>query len=100
LEETPKRLCEDHENARLLADRLANLPGISLDPGKVRTNIVIFDIGQSRIAPDEFVARAKACGVLLSCVGGTRIRVVTHYDVSPADCQRAADVIAGVLRAS
>ena len=45
LEETPQRLGEDHANARFLAEGLARIPGIAMDPRKVATNIVVFDIG-------------------------------------------------------
>jgi threonine aldolase len=87
LEESPPKLAEDHANARLLAERLG------LDAAGIQTNIVIFDIGQARIAPEEFIARAKEQGVLAGSAGGTRLRLVTHYDVSRADCERAAEVI-------
>jgi threonine aldolase len=98
LEEMPARLVEDHASAGLLAAGLADLPGVSIDAGKVVTNIVIFDIASSGISPDEFVARAKAGGVLLSGVGGTRVRLVTHFDVTPRDCAQALDVLSAILR--
>jgi threonine aldolase len=97
LEEMPKRLAEDHANARLLADGLVGLPGVAIDPSKVATNIVIFDIASSGIAPAAFVASAKARGVLLSGVGGTRIRMVTHLDVSRKDCEHALNALASML---
>ncbi len=97
LEQMPARLCEDHANARLLGEGLAALRGVSIDPAKVATNIAIFDIKESGIAPDAFVAAAKVRGVLLSGVGGTRIRVVTHLDVSREDCQQALEALASIL---
>jgi threonine aldolase len=89
LEEMPKRLEEDHVNARLLAEGIARLPGIALDPSTVATNIVIFDIKETGLTVADFVAKSKDQGVLLCGVGGTRIRVVTHMDVSRSDCERA-----------
>jgi len=93
LEEMPARLHEDHVNAKLLAEGIAKLPGIALDPKTVATNIVIFDIAGTGLGVADFVARAQAQGVLLSGVGGTRVRVVTHFDVSRADCERAVEGI-------
>jgi threonine aldolase len=97
LEQMPARLCEDHANAKLLAEGLAALPGVSIDPAKVVTNIAIFDIKESGITPEAFVAAAKVRGVLLSGVGGTRIRVVTHLDVSRTDCEQALETLASIL---
>ncbi len=97
LEEMPKRLCEDHANAKFLAEALAALPGVAIDPAKIATNIVIFDIAGSGIGVEQFTAQAKARGVLLSGVGGTRIRLVTHLDVSRKDCERALEVLGELL---
>lgn len=91
LEEMPKRLEEDHSNAKFLAEGLAKFPGIALEPSTVTTNIVIFDIKKTGITVPDFVAKSKEQGVLLSGVGGTRIRVVTHNDVSRSDCERALE---------
>lgn len=99
LEEMPKRLCEDHANAKFLAEGLAQLPGVSIDPAKVVTNIVIFDIAGTGVEPLQLSAQAEVRGVRLSGVGGTRIRVVTHFDVTRADCAKALAVLAELLRA-
>jgi threonine aldolase len=88
LEDTPARLHEDHENAQLLARGLAELPGVRIDPEKVRTNIVIFDVSETGLAADEICARLETRGVRASGFG-TSIRMVTHYDVSRADCETA-----------
>jgi threonine aldolase len=71
---------------------------IGLDPAKIQTNIVIFDIARTGLAAADFLARLKSSGVLAGSVGGTRIRLVTHYDVSREDCTRAGDAIATLLR--
>jgi len=88
LEESPPKLAEDHANAKLLADRL----GV-----RAQTNIVIFDIAKAGLTVEELVARVKERGVLISGIGGTRVRAVTHFDVSRADCERAADAIQAVI---
>jgi threonine aldolase len=97
LEEMPARLREDHANAKFLADGLVRIPGITIDPKRVATNIVIFDIAASGLEPDKFVAAAKARAVLLSSVGGTRVRLVTHFDVTREDCARALDVLSDIF---
>jgi len=97
LEEMPARLSEDHANAKLLAEGLAKLPGVSIDPKSVVTNIVIFDIAESGMPPSAFAAEAKARGVLLAQAHGTRIRLVTHLDVSRQNCEQALEAIASVL---
>jgi threonine aldolase len=92
LDGSPSLLPQDHDNAKLMAER------IGLDPAGVQTNIVIFDIARTGQVPVDFLARLKSSGVLAGSVGGTRIRLVTHYDVSREDCVRAADAIATLLR--
>ena len=91
LEASPRLLSDDHSNARVMAER------IGLDPANIQTNIVIFDIARTGLTPVDFLARLKSDGILAGSVGGTRIRLVTHYDVSREDCIRAADAIAGLL---
>ena len=102
LEEGPKRLHEDHENARLLAEAVAAAPGVELDLSTVETNIVIFTLtdGGAR----EFVTSLKQRGVIASAIGTHQVRFVTHLDVSRADCEQAAkisvDALAGRLTAA
>ena len=89
--ENADRLSDDHANARLMAER------IGLDPVSIQTNIVIFDIAKTNLPPAEFLARLKERDVLAGSIGGTRIRLVTHYDVSREDCVRAGEAIASLL---
>ncbi|HKP35758.1 MAG TPA: GntG family PLP-dependent aldolase [Pyrinomonadaceae bacterium] len=96
LQESPARLHEDHENARKLAEGLAELPGVKIDPEKVVTNIVIFDVAGTGQAADAICAQLKERGVLASGFG-TSIRMVTHYDVSRADTETALREIRGLL---
>ena len=93
-----ERLAEDHANARQLAADLAALPGVALDPPVVQTNIVIFTIPVG-VSVDAFVAAARSEGVLVSGVGGQRVRAVTHYGISAADCSRASHVIGRAVHA-
>jgi threonine aldolase len=97
LEEMPARLPEDHANARLLAAELGSVSGVSVrEPA---TNIVIFDIAGTGLAPAELSARLKAAGVLINGVGGSLLRAVTHADVSGEDCARAAAAVAEAVAA-
>jgi threonine aldolase len=92
LEKMPARLHEDHANARLLAEALSNMEGVAIDLDTVETNIVIFRITAGMTAAD-LVARLKARGILMSTVGPDAIRLVTHHDVSRADCMTAAEAL-------
>jgi threonine aldolase len=96
LEEGPKRLHEDHANARLLAEALAQIKGVEIDLDAVETNIVIFKLRGSGSASD-FIARLKARGVLMSDVGPSSVRLVTHLDVDRKACQAAAQVLTEAL---
>ena len=97
LQETPARLHEDHENARRLAEGLAELPGIKIDAEKVVTNIVIFDVAETGQAADAICAQLREHNVLASGFG-TSIRMVTHYDVSRADIDIALRELRNVLK--
>jgi threonine aldolase len=99
MDETPKRLYLDHENARLLADRLATVPGIDVNPTAVETNIVIFGVDKLGIPAAKFSAELKEKGVLANAVGGARLRFVTHFDVSRSDCERAVEAVASAAGA-
>jgi threonine aldolase len=96
LEETPQRLHEDHANARRLALGLAELPGISIDPEQVVTNIVLFDVSQTGMTADEICARLQGQKVLASGFGSS-IRMVTHYDVSSEDIDTALKALRAIL---
>jgi len=92
LEQGPKRLADDHSNARLLAEALANTPGVSINLKSVETNIVIFKLTAGQGAP-ELAARLKERGVLISAFGPDAIRLVTHLDVSRGACIDAAEAL-------
>jgi threonine aldolase len=87
-----ERLADDHENARILAEGLAQLPGVALDPATVETNIVIFEVEDAR----GLVARL-ADRVELQVVDSRHVRAVTHLDVGRADIERALASFAAAL---
>ena len=96
LETMPARLREDHANARLLAEALSNLEGVSIDVDSVETNIVVFQL-TGELTGEQLVSRMKARGVLISMVGPNTVRIVTHHDVSRGACIDAAEILSEVL---
>lgn len=97
LEESPKRLHEDHANARFLAEGLAAIPGIAIDPAKAVTNILVFDVAATGLASQEISKRLAAHHVLANGVTPQLMRMVTHCDVDREDCERALQVLKSVL---
>jgi threonine aldolase len=89
-----ERLTDDHENARVLAEGLAELDGVELDPGVVETNIVVFDVPDAA----EFCAALEREGVRMSALGSQRVRAVTHLDVDRAGIERAVAAARSALR--
>ncbi len=97
LEENPKRLHIDHANARFLAQELAQIPGIKIDPAKVESNILFFDVTGTGLTAQEVSKRLAAQGVLANPTSGQLIRMVTHLDVDRAGCERALQVLREVV---
>src|SRR2546428_4960767 len=89
LETMIARLAEDHAHARLLAERLCEIPGFVIDPAGVETNIVIFQT--VRLTASEVVERFKADGILCLAVEADRVRMVTHLDVGRKEILQAAE---------
>ena len=99
LEESPKNLHRDHENAKFLADGLAKIKGISLDPAKVMTNIVIFDVRATGRTAAEICGELGKRKILSGPTDKYSIRMVTHCDVNRAGIENALSAIAEVLSA-
>jgi threonine aldolase len=86
------RLAQDHDHARILANRLAEIPGIMLDPTRVETNIVIFDVGETGLTGEDFNARTVAShGVRFSVLGPSTVRAVTHLDIDAKGIRTAIE---------
>jgi threonine aldolase len=97
LESMIDRLAEDHENARQLAEGLSLIPGISIDPTTVQTNIIVFDLIAERLEPAQFVSSLAREGVRISPLGGRGMRMVTHYGIERGDIPLALAAIERVL---
>jgi len=98
LNEMIDRLAEDHANARRLAEGLAGISGLELDPGRYSTNIVYFDVIQQGLNAAELVARLQREGVRMLAAGPHTLRAVTHYEVTAQDIEYALSVMAKVMR--
>jgi len=97
LEHNVARLAEDHANAKVLAERLANIPGIKLDPPEVETNLVFFDVHETGQSAPEIAAKLLEMGVRIGATNDRRMRAVTHLDVTAADIIEAADSVEMVV---
>jgi threonine aldolase len=92
------RLQEDHRKALKLAQGLANIPNVAINPAEVETNILFFDVSRAERTAQEVAAAAKGKGVLLHPTAKTRIRCVTHLDVSFEDIDHALEAIEAVMK--
>ena len=93
------RLADDHAHARLIAQRLAACPGVRIALERTQTNIVVFELDGASVTAAALVAAARGEGVLINALGPVKLRLVTHLDVSRADCERAAGVLVALLGA-
>ena len=99
LDEMTSRLGEDHQNARVIAENLALIDGIEIDATKVRTNVVIFEITRPNMTTNKFLSALKERGVLGNVVDESRVRMLTHHDVSRKDCLTACEAMRQVMQA-
>ena len=90
-----ERLREDHENAQLLARGLGELRGITVEP--VETNLIFFDISKLHATAEDFNSLLKKRGLRVSILGKTRLRAVTHLDVSREQVEEALIIIREVV---
>ena len=97
LEKMTGRLAEDHANAQLLARGLTEIGRVKIDPERVQTNIIVFDISGTGQTPAEFSTKLKQRGVLANGINNREMRMVTHKDVSGDDCETALGVIREAL---
>jgi threonine aldolase len=93
-----ERLAEDHVNAKILAEGLAEIPGITLNPSEVETNIVIFDISKSGLSTSDVLNRFLEHGLRMSPALPTRVRAVTHLDISRQQVEEAIVISKKALR--
>ncbi|HZT74770.1 MAG TPA: GntG family PLP-dependent aldolase [Terriglobales bacterium] len=97
LEKGPARLAQDHALAKRLAEGLAEIRGVEIDPARVETNIVIFGTARTGFSAAEIVARMAEHNVLAGAAGPDAIRLVTHLDVDAAKIEEALRVIRAAI---
>jgi threonine aldolase len=98
LEEGPKELPNDHANAAFLAGELAKIASLKVTPAV--TNIVVFDVSATGLAPKEISARLKERGIRMNGFNERMMRALTHRDVAREQCAIAVAELAGILRSS
>ncbi len=87
------RLPEDHANAKLLAEGLASMEGLTVPFEHVQSNIVYFNVERDGKSAADFAAGLRSHGVLVLPTGPRTMRAVTHYMVSRKDILRALDAV-------
>lgn len=97
LEESPKRLHEDHANARRLAEGLAEIPQLIIDPETVVTNILIVDISKTGKTQADICNKLRENGIF-AFGWDSVIRLVTHCDITSGQVDEALAVITNTLR--
>ena len=100
LEHHVDRLAEDHANAQTLAQGLAGIDGLDLDPATVETNMVYFDVAKTGLTGAEFSAALRPYEVRISAMGPTLMRAVTHIDIDRAMINEAIAASAAVAMAA
>jgi len=97
LNEMVDRLADDHVNARKLADGLAEMPGLSIDPSLIKTDIVYFEVKRDDMTMEELIKRLEDRGIRMLPVGPGRIRAVTHFHITSDDIDYALGVFSKVM---
>jgi len=98
LSEMIDRLAEDHANARKLAEGLAEIPGLSIHPEMIKTNIVYFETTREDLFEDELVRRLDKEGVKISAMGPRLLRAVTYYQIAEEDIEFALHAFSKILK--
>jgi len=99
LENMIERLVQDHDNARRLAEGIGRIDGLSIEPERVQTNIVYFDLASKTITAEQLAAELGDKGVRILQVGPARLRAVTHYGIAAGDIDLALAALKEVMQA-
>ena len=99
LTEMTGRLAEDHANARKLADGLAEINGLVIDPACIKTNIVFFETTADGFPAEELENRLERAGVRILALGPRRMRAVTHYHITSKEIDHVLLVVNEVVSA-
>jgi threonine aldolase len=97
LETMVERLADDHRRAKALAQALAGMKGVSIDPARIDTNIVIFGLNHPKLSAEQLVSALWAQGIWSLTTSPTEVRFVTHKDVDDSDIERAIAALGALL---
>lgn len=97
LEQMVDRLAEDHENAKLLAEGIARIQGLSIELNRTQTNIVYFDMADEQFDTGTFVTQLAERGTKILQVAPSRLRAVTHYGITSEDIEKTLTVMSEVM---
>lgn len=100
LEQMTERLAEDHTNARRLAEGIAKIPGLSLDPKSIRTNIIYFNLSSKKLSAGILVKQLADQGIKVLQLGPALLRVVTHYGISSENIETTLTVLRKIMEES
>jgi threonine aldolase len=92
-----ERLADDHRNAQIIAEAVADTPGLRLEPAEVDTNLIWIRIDPAVGNAKDITARLAQAGILVHAAGAQKIRACTHLDVSKAQAERTADALRRVV---
>tara|TARA_B100001245_G_scaffold117417_1_gene86268 strand:- start:95 stop:1129 length:1035 start_codon:yes stop_codon:yes gene_type:complete len=95
LDSMVERMQEDHDSARYIATRMAEMKGISVDPEHIQTNIIRFRVPSH--TGNQIASRLKEEGVYING-GDSDLRIVTHYGVTNEDYEFAISALDRVMR--
>ncbi|MGD8786741.1 MAG: GntG family PLP-dependent aldolase, partial [Phycisphaerales bacterium] len=98
LEDMVDRLKEDHENAKRLAEGIADIGGLSIEPEKVQTNIIYFKINEGRMTAEELTALLDKKGVRMLSLESRQLRAVTHYGISAEDIDATLKALSEAMK--
>ena len=87
-------------NARRLAEGIAQIPGLSIDPARIKTNIIFFDLVSDRLTADEIIKRLGQKGIKLLPTGLCRFRMVTHSGINSEDIDATLVALGEVMEES
>lgn len=97
LNEMVDRLAEDHVHAQKLAQGMAQIKGLAIDPAQVETNIVFFDITCEQLTGQALVERLNQRGIKMLALGPNRMRAVTHWGVTASDIDTTLAMLSEIM---
>lgn len=98
LEQMTDRLAEDHKNAKVLAEGIAQIKGLSIDLSRVHTNIVYFNLNSDKITPEKFHASLEEKGIRCLSTAKSTFRMVTHYGIETEDIETALSTLRQTMK--